>query len=142
MFVRRPLRDEEPPRRILDYSADNGNDGARVQRLENGDSGVSLQLFPQPAGSRNVKAFLKVILLVVLAIIAVKLLPLTFALGCVLALAVLALVAVGVSVMAALLAAIVVLAIASSPIWIPVLAIVGLVTLLKRGHGNGRPAGA
>jgi hypothetical protein len=63
-------------------------------------------------------------------------------LGCVLALAVLALIAVGVSVMAALLAAIVVVAIASSPIWIPVLAIVGLVTLLKRGNGNGRPAGA
>jgi hypothetical protein len=82
------------------------------------------------------KAFLKIALLVVLAVVAVKLLPLTFALGCVLALAVLALMAVGVSLIGALLAAVVVVVVASSPIWVPVLAIVGLVALCKRDNGG------
>lgn len=86
------------------------------------------------------KTLLKVVLLVVLAVVALKLLPLTFALGCVLALAVLALVAVGVSIVGALLAAVLVVTVATSPIWVPILALVGLITLFRRG--NGRPAGA
>ena len=86
------------------------------------------------------KAFLKVVLLVILAVIAVKLLPLTFAVGCVLALGVLALTVVGVSLIAAVIAAVIALVVALSPILIPVLAIVGLVALLKKS--NGRPAGA
>lgn len=85
------------------------------------------------------KGFLKVVLLVLLAVIAVKLLPLTFALGCVLALAVLALTAVGVSFIAALVGGVIALVVALSPILIPVLAIVGLVALLKKS--NDRPAG-
>ena len=86
------------------------------------------------------KRFLKIVLLVVLAVVAVKLLPLTFALGCLLALAVVAVIGIGVSVVGALIGGVVVLAIAAAPIWIPVLALVGLVSLLKRS--NGGPAGA
>jgi hypothetical protein len=111
-----------------------------LNALENEHSAAPLQLFIRRWVFEGVKSFLKVLLLVVLAVIAVKLLPLTFALGCVLALAVVALIAVGVSVAAALFGAAVVLAIALSPIWIPVLAIIGLVTVLK--GGNGGPAKA
>jgi len=86
------------------------------------------------------KGFLKILLLVVLAVIAVKLLPLTFAVGCVLALGVLALTVVGVSLIAAVITVVIALLVALSPILIPVLAIVGLVALLKKS--NDRPAGA
>ena len=87
------------------------------------------------------KAFLKIVLLVVLAVIAVKLLPLTFAVGCVLALGVLALTVVGVSLVTAVIAAVIALVVGLSPILIPALAIVGLVALLKK-QSNGRAAGA
>ena len=86
------------------------------------------------------KGFFKILLLVILAVIAVKLLPLTFAVGCVLALCVLALTVVGVSLIAAVISVVVALLVALSTILIPVLAIVGLVVLLKKS--NGRPAGA
>jgi hypothetical protein len=80
--------------------------------------------------------FVKVVLLGVAAIIALKLLPLTLALGCVLAAGFFGLVAVGVSAIAALLGAAIVFAAVSSPVWLPVLVAVGIIALCKRG---GRP---
>ena len=80
------------------------------------------------------KAFLKLILLIMVTIIALKLLPLTFVVGCALAAALFGLIALGVSVLAALLGAVIVLVAVSSPIWIPLLVIVGLIALLKRRH--------
>ena len=78
------------------------------------------------------KTFLKVVLLVIAAVIALKLLPLTFALGCLLALSLVGLAVLGVSVIALLLGLTVVLAAVLSPIWVPVLVVIGLIALLKR----------
>lgn len=83
------------------------------------------------------KTFLKVVLLVIAAVIAVKLLPLTLGLGILLGVSIVGLAAVGVSALALILGLGVVLVAVLSPIWIPVLAIVGLVALVKR---SGRPS--
>ena len=83
------------------------------------------------------KTFLKVVLLLIVALIALKLLPLTFALGCLLAAGLLGLIALGVSTIAAVLGAGIVLAAVLAPIWVPVLLIVGIIALIKRS--NGRP---
>jgi hypothetical protein len=95
-----------------------------------------LQLFAAIGVVTLMKGFLKIVLLVVVALMAVKLLPLTFAVGCLLAAAVLGLVAFGVSVVAVLFGAFVVVAAALAPIWIPVLAVVGLISLMKRPSGS------
>lgn len=76
--------------------------------------------------------FVKVLLLVVAAIVAVKLLPLTFALGCVLGLLLVGLLLLGLSMVAVALVASVALVSVLAPIWIPVLLIVGLFALIKR----------
>lgn len=78
------------------------------------------------------KSLLKVVLLLIAAVIAVKLLPLTLGLGILLGISLVGLAAVGVSVIALLLGLAVALVAMLSPIWIPVLAIVGLVALIKR----------
>jgi hypothetical protein len=88
------------------------------------------------AGFLDVKAFLKVVLLVLVALLALKLLPLAFGLGCILAAALLGLLALGASVIAALFAGVVMVAAVLAPIWVPVLIVVGLVALLKRRKGT------
>jgi hypothetical protein len=84
------------------------------------------------------KTFLKVLLIAALLIIAIKLSPVIFigALLGLLAAAVLG--AVGISLLAALVAVLIALAVALSPIWIPVLVIMGLVSLFKK-NGNAAP---
>ena len=78
------------------------------------------------------KTFWKILLIVVAVIVAIKLLPVVFFMGCLAAGLLAGLAVLGVSLAALLLcAALVVLAILS-PIWIPVLAIVGVVALLRR----------
>ena len=76
--------------------------------------------------------FVKVLLLVVAAIVAVKLLPLTFALGCVLGLLVMGLLLLGLSLVAVTLVAGVALVSVLAPIWVPVLLVVGLIALIKK----------
>jgi hypothetical protein len=78
------------------------------------------------------KTFLKGVLLVIVALLAVKFLPLIFALGCLLAAAVIGLLAIGASAIAALLGSAIVLAAVLSPVWVPVLAIIGIIALVKR----------
>lgn len=85
------------------------------------------------------KQFLKVLLLVVLALIALKFLPLTFGLGCVLAVALIVLAALGVSIMAAATVVVLVLAALAAPIWIPVLLLFGLIAIIRKA--NRRAAG-
>jgi hypothetical protein len=92
----------------------------------------TLQLFAGGGVFSGMKSFLKIFLLVVLALVAIKLLPLTIALGCMLALAVGGLLVVGVSAFAAVLGVAIAVVAALAPLWIPVLAIVGLVSLLRR----------
>ena len=81
------------------------------------------------------KTFLKILLFVVLALVAIKLLPVTLALACVLAGGCALIAAVGVSVMAVGLGVTLAIAALLSPIWLPILAIVGLIMLIKRGNG-------
>jgi len=73
------------------------------------------------------KTFLKVILIVIAAVLAVKFLPLTLVLGCILGLGVALLAAAGASLLA--LGGGVALAVVAllSPLWVPVLAVVGLI---------------
>jgi hypothetical protein len=79
-----------------------------------------------------VKTFLKVLLIVALAIVAIKLLPLTLAAGCILAVGVAILAAVGVSVVAlGLLVSLAIVALLA-PVWLPVLALIGIIALVKR----------
>jgi hypothetical protein len=76
--------------------------------------------------------FLKVLLLVVLALILVKFLPWMFGLGCLLAAALVGLVAFGLSALVTLLGGVLVLAALLSPIWLPLLLIFGLIVLIRR----------
>ena len=78
------------------------------------------------------KTFLKISLIVVLALLALKVLPLVVvgAIAGLLIAAVLGL--VGISLLAALLAVALGLAFALSPIWIPVLLVMGAISLFKK----------
>ncbi|SDR93391.1 hypothetical protein [Opitutus sp. GAS368] len=80
------------------------------------------------------KTFLKVLLLAVLLIIAIKFSPVIF-LGAIVGL-ILAVVlgAVGISLIAALFAVVLALAVALSPIWIPVLVVLGLISLFRKSE--------
>ncbi|MFI5335835.1 MAG: hypothetical protein ACHQ5A_03575 [Opitutales bacterium] len=86
------------------------------------------------------KTFLKVLLIAALLLIAIKLSPIIFvgALLGVLAAAVLGV--VGFGLVAALAAVVLAFAVALSPIWIPVLAVIGLVSLYRRHHQATPPA--
>src|SRR5437588_10381383 len=105
-----------------------------VNLAKRGERASACNFSPPGRVIRGMQTFLKVVRLVVAALVAIKLLPLTFVLGVVLAVAVLALLAVGVSVIAALLVAAAILLMVLSPIWIPVLIIVGIVALIKRAN--------
>ena len=109
-----------------------GRGGAGFKRQENSGEARALATFRGEPGFLDMKTFLKVVLLVIAAVIAVKLLPLTLGLGILLGVSIVGLAAVGVSALALILGLGLVLAAVLSPIWIPVLAIVGLVALIKR----------
>ena len=78
------------------------------------------------------KTFLKVLLIAALLIVAIKLSPVLFvgALLGLLAAAVLGV--IGISLVAGLLAVLIALTVALAPIWIPVLVVMGLVSLFRR----------
>lgn len=78
------------------------------------------------------KTFAKVMLLLIVAVIAIKLLPLIFGLGWLVAGAVLGFVALGVSATIALMGSALVLVVLLSPVWVPFLAIFGLILLIQR----------
>jgi hypothetical protein len=78
-------------------------------------------------------SFIKIVLLLIVAVIAVKLLPLMFGLGWLLAGALLGLLALGASAFAVMMAGGLLLAALLSPLWIPVLVIIGVIALVKRG---------
>ena len=78
------------------------------------------------------KTFLKVCLIILLALVALKFLPAIFGLGCAIAVSLALLVAAGVSLLAIGMCVALALVALFSPIWLPILAIVGLVMLIKR----------
>jgi hypothetical protein len=81
-----------------------------------------------------VKNFLKIVLLVLAAIVAVKFLPAIFAFGWLLAGAVVGLFVLAGSAIAALVGSVFVLSVVLSPIWIPLLALIGIIALVKRSN--------
>jgi hypothetical protein len=85
------------------------------------------------------KTFLKVLLLAVLLIIAIKFSPIIFvgALAGLIVAGVLGL--VGISLVVALLAIAVALVVALSPIWIPVLVVMGLISLFRKNERTPPP---
>ena len=91
------------------------------------------------------KTFLKILLAVLAVLVCLKILPFLFgvavvdlagalAAGVVLVGGVASLAAVGLSVVAAILAVVLVAAAVLAPIWLPVLAVVGLISLCRRNR--------
>jgi hypothetical protein len=83
------------------------------------------------------RTFLKVLLVLAAAILAVKLLPFTVALGFALGIALIVALALGVSAAAVLTVTALALVAVLSPLWIPILALVGVIALIKRLGRNG-----
>ena len=94
----------------------------------------TIATFGHIPGFQVVKNFLKIVLLVIVAIVAVKFLPLIFAFGFVLAGAIVGLIALAGSAIVALLGSVLVLVAVTSPIWVPLLALIGIILLVKRSH--------
>lgn len=85
------------------------------------------------------KTFLKVLLLAALLLLAIKFSPVIFLGAIVGLLLAVVLGALGLSLIAALFAVILAVALALSPIWIPVLVVLGLISLFRKSE---RPAPA
>lgn len=80
----------------------------------------------------TMKTFLKILLAAVLLIVAIKLSPILFIAALVGLIVAAVLGAIGLSLLAALVAVVLAFAVALSPIWIPVLCVIGLVSLFRR----------
>ena len=78
------------------------------------------------------KTFLKVMLILVAVVLAIKLLPLALGLACAIAGGIAVLVVAGLSLMAGLVGAAMLLALVLSPIWLPLLALVGVIALIRK----------
>ena len=85
------------------------------------------------------KTFLKIILVVALLLIAIKLSPVIFLAALIGLIVAAALGALGLSLMAGFIAVMVALAAALSPIWIPVLVIMGIIALFKKLNDRPQP---
>lgn len=82
------------------------------------------------------RAFLKILFLVLVALIAVKLLPLTIGLGFVVGFGLAFLVAIASSLLAGAGVLALFLGIILSPLWIPVALVVGMIALVRRTSGK------
>jgi hypothetical protein len=82
------------------------------------------------------KTFLKVLLIAAVLIIAIKLSPLIFIAGIMGLLAASLLGVIGLSLLGVMVGVLLALAIALSPIWIPVLVVLGLISLFRRKEPN------
>lgn len=78
------------------------------------------------------KTMLKIVLLLVAVVIAVKLLPVTVALFCVLAAALISVTVLGVSAAAVLLGATIGITVLLAPLWLPALVVTGGILLVRR----------
>jgi hypothetical protein len=88
----------------------------------------------------NMKTFLKVILIAALLVVAIKLSPMIF-LGALLGLIAAAVLgALGISLLAGLLAVATALVMALAPIWIPILVIMGVISLFRKNGDSAPPS--
>jgi len=90
------------------------------------------QLSPGAVCSWGMNTFLKILLIAVLALLAIKFIPIVALAAFVGLLIAAVLGVVGLSLVAALLAVGICLAMALSPIWIPVLVVMGLISLFRK----------
>jgi hypothetical protein len=88
------------------------------------------------------KTFLKVVLLVLVALAAIKLLPLTIGLGFATGLVLVGLIAMGFSLLAVVALLVLVAGAVLAPVWIPVLLLVGLIALIRKATRKGTPGAA
>lgn len=87
-------------------------------------------------GFAGMKTFLRVLLILLLALLGLKLLPVIFGLAIGILVFVSLALALGFGAAGILFSLGVILAVLLSPIWIPVLAILGLIALCRRHEGN------
>jgi hypothetical protein len=88
-------------------------------------------------GFQIVKTFLKVLLIIVGVLLVLKLLPLLFGLGVGLVILLTVAGLLGLGVTGILVSALVVLAVLLSPLWLPLLVIVGIIALVKKSRTPG-----
>lgn len=93
-------------------------------------------------GFWGMNTFLKVVLVVLAVIVAVKLLPVALAMACLVAGAVAVVGALGLSLAAGIVGMGLLLAVVLSPIWLPIMALVGIVALFKKVSAKPLPARA
>lgn len=92
----------------------------------------ALKLFVGSPCSVGMKTFLKVLLIAALLVIAIKVSPVLFVAAFAGLVVAAVLGVVGISLLAGLVAVLLSLAVALSPIWIPVLCVVGIVSLCRK----------
>ena len=88
------------------------------------------------------KTFLKILLVAAILVVAIKLSPVLFFGAFIGLIAATVLGVVGLSLLAALLAVVISLVVALAPIWIPVLVIMGIVSLCRRNGSTPPPPSA
>lgn len=88
------------------------------------------------------KTFLKILLLVSVALVAIKLLPLTIGVGFAVGLLLVGLVMAGLSLLAGIAVIGLALGAVLAPVWIPALLLVGLIVLIRRMTRKSTPATA
>lgn len=88
------------------------------------------------------KTFLKILLLVSVALVAIKLLPLTIGVGFAVGLLLVGLVMAGLSLLAGIAVIGLALGAVLAPVWIPALLLVGLIALIRRMTRKSTPATA
>ena len=98
--------------------------------------------FPVARCISGMKTFLKILLVAFLLVVALKLSPLLFLAAFIGLIGAVVLGAVGFSLVAALLAVAIAFAVALSPIWIPVLVVMGLISLFKKDARTPPPVAA
>ena len=125
---------DEQPTLLRNHGADNGDgiNGGHADFL-NKELRHAATFLREPCFS-GMNTFLKVLLLAALLIVAIKFSPVLF-IGVIVGLILAALLgAVSISLVAALLAVVLALAVALSPIWIPVLVVLGLISLFRKNE--------
>jgi hypothetical protein len=116
----------------FDQGANDGNRNGRWHRRLLNKAASDCATFLRLRGFRDMNTVVKVLLVFVVLLVAIKLSPIIFMLALVGLLAATFLGAIGLSVLAVFAAIVLTLAVALSPIWVPVLVIVGLVSLFKK----------
>jgi hypothetical protein len=133
-----PLREKQAVIALDERTDDRNGGGDWHGRLLNKEAADSATFLKVPCFSL-MKTFLKILLVVAILFIAIKLSPVVFVAVLVGLLVAAMLGAIGLSLVAGLVAVALALVAALAPIWIPVLLIVGLVSLFKKFNGRSEP---